>query len=110
MEEAHIAGVNAFEEFMRTSRFVHGGIVYDTVGWAFVNVRSPAYHFRESLKRLYPGATGSGGNWTLNIGFGKKPFKTNQSMTADEVYAEAAARVMSAHFPDQDFIVESHMD
>src|ERR1019366_814383 len=110
MEEAHIAGGNDFEKFMRTSRLVQDGIVYDTAGWAFVKVRSPAYHFRESLKRLYPSARGSGGKWTLNIGFGKKPSNMNQSMTADEVYAGAAARVMWAHFPDQEFIVDSHMD
>jgi len=79
-----IAGVNAFEEFMRTSRLVQDGIVYDMAGGAFVTVRSPAWHFRESLKRLYPGPRGSGGRWTLNIEFGEKPSNMNQSMTAAE--------------------------
>src|ERR1035438_3346771 len=83
MEAAHIAGVNAFEESMRTSRLVQDGIVYDTAGWAFVKVRPPAYHFRASIKPLYPRARGSGGKWTLNTEFGKKPSKMNQSMTAD---------------------------
>jgi hypothetical protein len=110
MEEAHLAGLMAFEEFFTTSGMVHDGVLYDTAGGAFVKVASPSYHFREALKRLYPGARGSGGVWTLNIGFGRMPSKMNQSITADEVYCKAAVSVMLTHFPTQEFFYRSYID
>lgn len=110
MEEAHEAGLDAINEFLRTSPLVKEGVIYDTAGWAFVKVWKPSYHFRESLKRLYPKERALRGAWTLNIGFGKKRPEINQSITADEVYCKAALKIMSAHFPDEEFTVESRVD
>lgn len=111
LDEAHEAGLNAIENFIRTSWMVKDGIVYEAAGWAFVKVWKPSYHFRESLKRLSPQAHGFRGDWTLNIGFGKdRPRAINQSLTVEETYCEAAIKVMRARFPDGEFSVSSRMD
>lgn len=108
--EAKAAGLHAVDEFMRTSWMVKDSEVGDASGWAWVKVWKPSYKFRESLKRLLPNEHGFRGEWMV-LGFGRDlPKGAYQAITAHEIACKAAVRVMRAHFPDEEFSVDSHMD
>jgi hypothetical protein len=108
IDEAHAAGMAAVKDFVERTWMAKDGVIYDASGCAFVKVRTPSYQFREALKRLNPKAHGLYGAWTV-LGFGRQ-MPREQSITAHEIACKAALNILSAHFPTEEFLVDSHMD
>ena len=94
LAEAKTAGLAASQQFVEQQQIAPDGHLGGTAGWAFVEVRSPSYHFREALKYLKPRATGFKGKWTV-LGFGREiGIAASQSLSAHEIACEAARAVL----------------
>lgn len=105
--DAQVASDAAGREYVAAARKCPNGFVIDTCGYSNLSVLGPSRKFLSAYRRLGFKRYGSSGEYVLC-----SPVVTQreQSITAEEVAANAAMAVFADAFPDETFSVSSRID